>query len=203
MASLGAASTLERHHAAVTVALLSSAAFEGVLRGLAPCARARVLHLLPRLIAATDIERHGAHIDVFAATPQPPPEVAARDDNDVDEDALLAAREAYAVLLLKAADLSNAAKPWPAARRWAGLLKAEHMLLAEREADAGLAVSPFLLLPMPQLCQARPMPCHAHACAAAGCTSDAASHACFRASLIISSRRCCCCSAACSPSPRR
>ena len=158
MASLGASSTLERHHAAVTVSLLSSAACEGVLRGLAPRARARVLHLLPRLIAATDIERHGAHIDAFAATAQPPPEVAARDDSDADADedaALLAAREAYAVLLLKAADLSNAAKPWPAARRWAGLLKAEHLLLAEREADAGLAVSPFLLLPMPQLCKAR------------------------------------------------
>ena len=179
IAQYGSKSTLEQHHAAVATALLQTPKARGVLGGLAPQQTERVLALLSYLIGATDIEHHGVHMAAFAAywgedAPTYSEEGRVRDN--------AAARDALLALLLKAADVSNAAKPWPLAARWAGLLKAEHLLLgtllkivclfasspslictrrspsshaAEREVDAGLTVTPFLKLPIPQLCKVR------------------------------------------------
>ena len=176
VAQYGPASTLERHHAAVASALLRSPAARGVLGGLSTAQADRVTSLVATLIAATDIERHGAHMAAFAAHwGDDVAEPAAAEEGSIADEA---AREALLTLLLKAADVSNAAKPWPLAARWAGLLKAEHLLLgaaprdcsvcllrladippacaaAEREVDAGLPLTPFLTLPIPQLCKAR------------------------------------------------
>ena len=171
VAQYGTSSTLERHHTALAVALLR--AQRALLGGLSAAQAARVEALLPSLIAATDIERHGAHMAAFAAHWGDGAEAAVAADGTFAD---AAAREALLVLLLKAADVSNAAKPWPLAARWAGLLKAEHLLLgassaglcalgvplsrlappaAEREVDAGLTATPFLTLPIPQLCKVR------------------------------------------------
>ncbi len=120
MAALGTPSTLERHHAAVAASLLALPRCAGVLSGLADEAtQQRVLSLIPALIAATDIEQNGAHVAAFRAAWG----VESEGGDDV------AKRDALATMLLKAADVSNAAKPWRLARRWAGLLKAEHLLL--------------------------------------------------------------------------
>ena len=180
-------------------ALLHTPKARGVLGGLAPQQTERVLALLSHLIGATDIEHHGVHMAAFAAywgedAPTYSEEGRVRDN--------VAARDALLALLLKAADVSNAAKPWPLAARWAGLLKAEHLLLgtrlqivclfsspslictrrspsshaAEREVDAGLTVTPFLKLPIPQLCKVRRFwqkrPCGS----AAGCLCSLTHH---------------------------
>ena len=136
MAQYGPASTLERHHAAVAAALLRSPAARGVLGGLGAAQAERVTSLVATLIAATDIERHGAHMAAFAAHwGDDVAEPAAAEDGSVAD---AAAREAFLTLLLKAADVSNAAKPWPLAARWAGLLKAEHLLLGAAPATHAL-----------------------------------------------------------------
>jgi hypothetical protein len=128
VASLGPASTLERHHAATAASLLSAPAASGVLSGLSPAARARVLTLLPALIAATDIERNGAYIAAYVAS-RGGVENMNENENGEDADVADARREALMAVLLKVADISNTAKAWPLARRWAELLKAEHLLL--------------------------------------------------------------------------
>ena len=125
VAQYGIKSTLEQHHAAVAKALLHTPAACGVLGGLAPEQTERVLALIPHLIGATDIEHHGVHMEAFAA--HWGDGAPTRPEDEVCGDA--AARDALLALLLKAADVSNAAKPWPLAARWAGLLKAEHLLL--------------------------------------------------------------------------
>ncbi len=157
-AAYGAASTLERHHAAVALRLLAAPAAAGVLAGLSSPSRARVLDLVPALIAATDVERHAAYMDAFAASVSvgtPGPEAAADD---------VARRDALACMLLKAADVSNIAKPWPLALRWAGLLKAEHLLLGARRAPRAPAAGRHALAwRMSDACRApclcRPRPC--------------------------------------------
>ena len=128
VARYGSKSTLEQHHAAVAKALLHAPAARGVLAGLAPEQSERVLALISHLIGATDIEHHGVYLAAFAAhwgdgAPKQPADAVSSD---------AAARDALLALLLKAADVSNAAKPWPLAARWAGLLKAEHLLLGTR-----------------------------------------------------------------------
>ena len=125
VAQYGSKSTLEQHHAAVTKALLHTPAARGVLGGLAPEQTERVLALITHLIGATDIEHHGVHMTAFAA--HFGDGASELSMNGVCHEA--AARDALLALLLKAADVSNAAKPWPLAVRWAGLLKAEHLLL--------------------------------------------------------------------------
>jgi hypothetical protein len=134
VASLGPASTLERHHAATAASLLSAPSASGVLSGLAPAARARVLALLPSLIAATDIERNAAYVAAYVAS-----RGGVENENGESDDVADARREAFMAVLLKVADISNTAKAWPLARRWAELLKAEHLLLGttEREKSAG------------------------------------------------------------------
>ena len=109
------------------MALLRSPAARGVLGGLAPAQAERVVALVPLLIAATDIERHGMHMAAFAAHwADGAAEVATAEDGTFAD---TSARDALLAMLLKSADVSNAAKPWPLAARWAGLLKAEHLLL--------------------------------------------------------------------------
>jgi hypothetical protein len=127
VASHGAASTLERHHAAVALALLAAPGCAGVLSGLPAAAHARVLSLLPALIAATDIERNAAYVEAFTASQATQASAAA--DKDASDAASVARRDALLAMLLKVADVSNAAKAWPLALRWAQLLKAEHHLL--------------------------------------------------------------------------
>ena len=126
--------------------LLNMPAARGVLSGLSPEQTERVLGLLSHLISATDIEHHGVHMAAFSThwvdddAPKPP-------KADVCDDA--AARAALLALLLKAADVSNAAKPWPLAARWAGLLKAEHLLLGAILQVAGLLLSCLLRMHLP------------------------------------------------------
>jgi len=127
VALYGSTSTLERHHTAVATALLRAPAARGVLGGLAPAQAERVLALIPRLIGATDIERHGIYMAAFAAHwGDDMAEVSVAEDGTIAD---AAAREALLTLMVKAADVSNVAKPWTLAAKWAGLLKAEHLLL--------------------------------------------------------------------------
>ena len=166
----------------MAAALLRAPSAHGLLSGLAAEQAERVVMLVQLLIGATDIERHGVHMAAFAAHwGDGAAEPAAAEDGTLKD---ASARESLLALLLKSADVSNAAKPWPLAARWAGLLKAEHLLLgaspayvrlpfagadshpppppaAEREVDAGLTVTPFLKLPIPQLCKVRCLPASA------------------------------------------
>ena len=125
VALYGSSSTLERHHATVATTLLR--AQRQLLGGLSAAQAERVETLIPLLIGATDIERHGVHMAAFAAHwGDGAAEAAVAADGTLAD---VAARDALLAVLLKAADVSNAAKPWPLAVRWAGLLKAEHLLL--------------------------------------------------------------------------
>lgn len=137
----GCGSTLERHHAAQAVALVSGS---GVLGGLTDTQRRRVQELLTRLILATDIELNGAFLEAF--------QLRCAGGAACDWAAEGDAREAMMCMLLKVADISNVCKPWPMALRWAGLLKVEHLVLLEKEKEAGLPATPVLALPMAELC---------------------------------------------------
>lgn len=131
---------LEQHHAAVATALLTAPrpdAPAGILGSLPPATRARVLHRVTALIAATDLEQHNVHMsDLESLLRRLRSDVASGAAPDAHA-ALTAAcassessaRATLCAAVLKTADLSNAAKPWRIAARWAGLLKAEHLLL--------------------------------------------------------------------------
>lgn len=134
LAAGGGASPLERHHAACALRLLSQCR---VLDGCAPSVGERVRSLLPALVLATDLGANDAHAAAYRAWLAQPA--------GADATPLLA-------MILKVADISNAAKRWSTARAWAGLLAAEHALLVAREVEARLPPSPFLTQPMPTLC---------------------------------------------------
>ena len=142
----GTISVLEKHHASVAATLLHSPAGIALLAPCPAAVRDRVLDLVPRLILATDIELNASYCAAFADA------VAAEDPSCgwVDD---LAKREAFLSMVLKVADISNVAKPWPLALRWAELLKVEHLLLAERERQAGLPPTAFLSAPMAGMCK--------------------------------------------------
>jgi hypothetical protein len=142
----GTLSVLEKHHASAAASLLHSPAGQAVLAPCAPAVRDRILDLVPRLILATDIEQNASYCAAFAgAVAADDPTFAWADD--------LAKREAFLSMVLKVADISNVAKPWPLALRWAELLKVEHLLLAERERQASLPPTAFLSAPMAAMCK--------------------------------------------------
>ena len=142
----GTVSVLEKHHASMAVTLLESQAGQAVLAPCSPAVRARILDLVQRLILATDIEQNASYCAAFGdAVAADDPTCAWADD--------VTKREAFLSMVLKVADISNVAKPWPLALRWAELLKVEHLLLAERERQASLPPTAFLSAPMAGMCK--------------------------------------------------
>jgi hypothetical protein len=128
----------------VAAALLSAPSACGVLSGLGASSRARVLALIPALIAATDIERNAAYVAAFEASRR-----SGGGGESESEEA--GRREALMAMVLKVADVSNTAKAWPLARRWAELLKAEHLLLGasyEKEREQMCSETDFALSPL-------------------------------------------------------
>jgi len=142
----GAESCLERFHSARATELLER--HRGVLGGLGEAEAAECAALVQRLILATDVEANARYVSALAAQLPAGEEEAGLAARLA---ASPAAREALLCMVIKVADVSNVAKSWPLALRWAQLLKAEFLLLAQREAEAGLPPTAFLSAPVPQM----------------------------------------------------
>jgi len=98
-----------------------------------PAQRSECRRRITACILATDLARHfelmtKLETRLDSGVPYEP----TRDEDRAD----------VCVLLLKTADVSNVAKPWPTALRWANALAAEFFRQGDEERAMGLLVSP-------------------------------------------------------------
>ena len=126
----GSGPVLERHHAAATAEALLAA---GVFAGMEPQRAGDLTHLVNAAIMATDMARHDSIVEDLERAGAAPGGWAALSPL------------ARAGALLHAADLGAQAYVRGVAEAWSGRICAEFAAQAEREARAGVPVTPFMV----------------------------------------------------------
>lgn len=122
-------SVLENHHASVGLKLLNS---EGVVALLPPEQRRALRAKMIDLILATDLSRHGAIVTEWNAT------------QAAGEGVGPEGRKALLKMIIKAADVSNASRPWEVAHRWSHMVSDEFFHQAREERSLGIPVTPHM-----------------------------------------------------------
>eukprot|EP00667_Euglena_gracilis_P001276 EG_transcript_1276 len=122
-AAVGTGSVMEAHHCQLAVEILRDPD-TNVFHSLAPADAAKAYALMLSLIMNTDMAHHGEICEQFVAGGNP-------------------SRELVLEMLMKSADLSNTAKPFPICRRWAVAVMEEFWGQGDKEKEAGLEVLPM------------------------------------------------------------
>jgi len=124
---------LEQHHASTLFRVVLSKPECNILAGLDATQRRICRQRISSCILGTDLARHFEWMTKLQTRLEAAVAFAAVQEED---------RADLCIYILKAADISNVAKPWPIALRWANALVAEFILQGEQERAHGLAVSP-------------------------------------------------------------
>jgi len=131
-------SILENFHTAMAFTILNKAEFN-IFANLDKAQFNTARKLIINCILATDLAKHVELINKLQAV------VENFSRENADHRLLLMQ------LLVKAADISNPAKPFPVARYWADMVQEEFFLQGDREKECGLDVSGFMDRDKPQL----------------------------------------------------
>ena len=128
-------SPLENHHAATTFRLLR---LDNVLEKWKAADVRRARHLLISCVMATDMKQHGSLTDALLKRSSQDPCFVLSADAD---------RVAFAELVLHAADISNAVRPFCTSRSIVHDLAREFALQVAEETRLGMPSLPFMILP--------------------------------------------------------
>lgn len=125
-------SVLENHHCSTAFKLLYDA---GMFDHVELDTRRKIRKLIINIILATDLSNHVSSLSSFDSMLDSGIVL----DKDNEEH-----RAVVATMLMRAADLSNPAKPFPIAKYWAHMVQEEFFLQGDKEAEKGIKVSPFM-----------------------------------------------------------
>eukprot|EP01128_Nolandella_sp_AFSM9_P008420 TRINITY_DN509_c0_g1_i3.p1 TRINITY_DN509_c0_g1~~TRINITY_DN509_c0_g1_i3.p1 ORF type:complete len:497 (+),score=57.95 TRINITY_DN509_c0_g1_i3:520-2010(+) len=134
-------SVLENHHCSRGYKLVRAT---GLFENIPTPKTKQIRKLMVQFILGTDLSQHVTHLNAFDALLKGD---AVSHENEVH-------RELVAGMILKCADLSNPAKPFPIAKYWAQMVQEEFYLQGDQEQKRGMPVSPFMgrgHSPLPQL----------------------------------------------------
>eukprot|EP00741_Cyanophora_paradoxa_P015164 tig00020849_g14635.t1 len=135
-------SPLERHHSSRFLMLLERPDLD-ICSGLSPAERQRFTQFVVDIILATDMMAHGDYMAAFARRFRDlPPEALARLPSSGQRLAALDDRTLFAGMLLKCADLANAARTFENSQHWAGAIQHEFFEQGALEQQLGLEISP-------------------------------------------------------------
>eukprot|EP00741_Cyanophora_paradoxa_P008140 tig00001264_g7877.t1 len=137
----GAPSPLERASAALLLAALADPATD-IAAPLAPAARARLATVAREAVLATDIALSGEYLAAVRARLAPFPRRLAPHEPGARLD-YLDDRTLLCCLVLKCADLVNAARPWESSQAWAARVQAEFYRQGALERALGLSETPW------------------------------------------------------------
>jgi hypothetical protein len=125
-------SVLENHHCSTAFKLLYDV---GIFDNVEAEVRKKIRKLIINIILATDLSNHVTSLSSFDAM---------LDSGMVLDKENEEHRATVATMLMRAADLSNPAKPFPIAKYWAHMVQEEFFIQGDREAEKAIKVSPFM-----------------------------------------------------------
>ncbi|GAN05225.1 hypothetical protein MAM1_0085c04694 [Mucor ambiguus] len=133
-------SVLESFHAMTLFQLLKKHKFDDTLGGSDSKEYVEFRKLVITSILATDMALHGDYVTKIKEQKQ---RLADSDPNDWDAPRCLEERLLFCSGLIKCADISNVARPFPRAYEWAQILVEEFASQGDLERELGLSVMPM------------------------------------------------------------